>query len=230
MPRFALTFDDGPGPTTAEILDILAEAGVHATFFVLGRNVEEAPWCDGDTGRARALVARMFREGHTVGNHTYSHARPEKWRELAADLRRGDEVLRALRREVGLPADGPIPVRLPYGIQLVHGMQTTPLSTSPAAVLDPRLAVLASLGRTHVHWTSDFEDWTLPASEGHALAARMVAHIEQAAALGLDAVLDLHDSGTGSGWGYARPATAIGVRILLAEAAARGFLTFTVPA
>ena len=215
---FSLTFDDGPGPSTAELLDVLRDFGVRATFFLLGRNVEEAPWC-GDPRRARSIAERAGREGHVLGNHTYSHLRPDRWRELAADLRRGEAVLRSLR-----PA--PIPFRLPYGIQRVeHGF---PLGTI-GEQMDPRVAVIASMGIAHQHWTSDFDDWTLGASDGPALAAKMTAHVEQCAAAGIDAVLDLHDSGTGSSFGYERPATVAGVRLFLQEAQRRGWSSFTVP-
>jgi peptidoglycan/xylan/chitin deacetylase (PgdA/CDA1 family) len=60
----ALTFDDGPNPPITEtVLDLLAAAGVQATFFVIGRWVERWP----DTLR------RSIREGHTIGNHTQTH-------------------------------------------------------------------------------------------------------------------------------------------------------------
>jgi peptidoglycan/xylan/chitin deacetylase (PgdA/CDA1 family) len=63
-PCIALTFDDGPHPThTAPLLDTLAELAVPATFFVVGRDVDANP----------ALVARMVRDGHELGNHTYQH-------------------------------------------------------------------------------------------------------------------------------------------------------------
>lgn len=63
-PRIALTFDDGPHPVhTASLLDALAELGAPATFFVVGRDVDANP----------ALVARMVRDGHELGNHTYRH-------------------------------------------------------------------------------------------------------------------------------------------------------------
>ena len=228
MRRFALTFDDGPGPSTAELLDVLGEAGVKATFFVLGRNIALAPWCGGDEARARALVVRALREGHVIGNHSHTHSRPDKHRSLADEVRRVDRLLTELVAEAGLPPR-PIPFRLPYGIRLVDGTERTPDGSQAAARLDPRLAVLASLGRTHVHWTSDFDDWTLGAGEGTRLGAEMIAHVEALGHRGLDAVLDLHDAGTGSAWGYARPATITGVAALLAHAKTTGWTTFTVP-
>lgn len=229
VPRVALTFDDGPGPATAELLDILRDAGVRATFFVLGRNVDEAPWCDGDVARARSLVTRALREGHVVGNHTFSHERPNAYLGFAADLRRNDAVIRALRRDAGVAEDAPIPVRLPYGLRLLEQTISVPTGSLNIVALDPRLPVLASLGRTHVHWTSDFEDWTALPTDGPALVARMVDHVERNAELGFDAVIDLHDGGTGSSWGYARPATVAAVRAFLAEAKRRGWASFTAP-
>jgi len=59
----AITFDDGPSPYTAQVLDILARYQVKATFFVIGQNVERHP----------ELASRIVAEGHEIGNHTYSH-------------------------------------------------------------------------------------------------------------------------------------------------------------
>lgn len=62
--KIAITFDDGPHPVhTAEILDILKEFDVKATFFVVGRNAKWFP----------DLIQREIREGHEIGNHTYKH-------------------------------------------------------------------------------------------------------------------------------------------------------------
>ena len=62
--RVALTFDDGPHPRyTAEILDILKEFGVSATFFSVGENAERYPH----------LIQREIAEGHEVANHTGKH-------------------------------------------------------------------------------------------------------------------------------------------------------------
>lgn len=59
----ALTFDDGPGPYTAGLLDTLKKEGVRATFFMLGENV----------GAHRGVVRRMALEGHELADHSWSH-------------------------------------------------------------------------------------------------------------------------------------------------------------
>ena len=59
-----LTFDDGPSRSvTPEILDILKQYGIKATFFVLGSSVENNP----------DILKRAFDEGHYIANHSYSH-------------------------------------------------------------------------------------------------------------------------------------------------------------
>ena len=57
-----LTFDDGPSNLTLDILDILKEEGVKATFFVTGQS-----------DSTNYIIKRAYDEGHTIGLHTYSH-------------------------------------------------------------------------------------------------------------------------------------------------------------
>ena len=62
--KVAITFDDGPDPEwTPRVLDVLKQYGVKATFFMIG---EEA-------GNNVGLMQRVFREGHEIGNHTFTH-------------------------------------------------------------------------------------------------------------------------------------------------------------
>ncbi len=70
--RVYLTFDDGPSINTDRILDILAQYGVKATFFVVGKN--------GYTEQYQ----RIFEEGHTLGMHSYSHRYSEIYASLDA--------------------------------------------------------------------------------------------------------------------------------------------------
>lgn len=77
-PVLALTFDDGPGPYTEAILDVLERYDAHATFFMVGRKVASH----------RGLARRVRDAGHAVGNHTFSHLRLPRlslsavWREI----------------------------------------------------------------------------------------------------------------------------------------------------
>ncbi len=61
--QIALTFDDGPGPDSSAILDVLMEHGAVATFFVIVKNAVQYP----------QLIQRMTQEGHTVGLHGIEH-------------------------------------------------------------------------------------------------------------------------------------------------------------
>ncbi len=62
--KIALTFDDGPKPEYAvPLLDVLKKLGVHATFFVVGKEAKLNP----------DIIQRMELEGHEVGSHSYTH-------------------------------------------------------------------------------------------------------------------------------------------------------------
>ena len=62
--NIALTFDDGPyGTSTEKILDILKQENIHATFFVIGKNVEKYP----------DIAKRIVAEGNLIENHSYDH-------------------------------------------------------------------------------------------------------------------------------------------------------------
>ncbi|HJD80546.1 MAG TPA: polysaccharide deacetylase family protein [Kitasatospora aureofaciens] len=62
----ALTFDDGPGPATGQILDLLAQYHVKATFCEIGQNAAANP----------ALVKRVVAEGHRLCDHSVHHPQP----------------------------------------------------------------------------------------------------------------------------------------------------------
>jgi peptidoglycan/xylan/chitin deacetylase (PgdA/CDA1 family) len=86
-PYIAMTFDDGPHPTlTPKLLDLLAAHHIKATFFLIGQNVVDHP----------EIVQRAVREGHEVGNHSWSHPNLGKMSDDAvrSQLRRTDEVIK----------------------------------------------------------------------------------------------------------------------------------------
>lgn len=96
----ALTFDDGPSNFTPQLLDMLDEYGIRATFFVLGRNVAKLP----------DVVRRAAEEGHEIASHSYSHP---NFLHLGPN-RRKDELVRtnSLLRACGVE---PTLFRPPYG-------------------------------------------------------------------------------------------------------------------
>lgn len=84
-----LTFDDGPDPDiTPQVLQRLADFGVRALFFLVGRRVVAAP----------QLVREIVQAGHILGNHTYEHAieSPPSLLAYRDDLRRCQDLLSEL--------------------------------------------------------------------------------------------------------------------------------------
>jgi peptidoglycan/xylan/chitin deacetylase (PgdA/CDA1 family) len=131
--RIAVTFDDGPlPPYTEQVLNILQSRNVTATFFVCGKDVEQHP----------AIVRRIHSEGHTIGNHTWSHPylyfmRPAK---IAEEI---DRSQRAIHQATGYT---PELFRPPYGARWFG--------------LYP---VLRKRGMHLVQWSVSGDDWKLKA-------------------------------------------------------------------
>jgi peptidoglycan-N-acetylglucosamine deacetylase len=127
--RIALTFDDGPDPArTPALLDALAELEAPATFFLLGQRVEAQP----------DLAERIAREGHEIGNHTYSHRYLPlaRSRSVAHELAATDA---AIERATGVV---PTLARPPYG------------GRSPRNV-----SAFHRLGKRLVLWDVNSYDW-----------------------------------------------------------------------
>jgi len=85
----ALTFDDGPNePFTTQIADMLGARGIAATFFQVGACVERYP----------EVTARLVRDGHEIGSHSYSHRFSHcfRWSRQRPDLERGRHALSAV--------------------------------------------------------------------------------------------------------------------------------------
>ncbi|WP_232524252.1 polysaccharide deacetylase family protein [Nocardiopsis gilva] len=97
----ALTFDDGPGERTPELLDALAEYDAKATFFLTGEPVQEHA----------STVRREYAEGHELANHTVHH--PDLTRQAEVRVRAElDTVNDLVRRETGFSLEL---MRPPYG-------------------------------------------------------------------------------------------------------------------
>ena len=97
----ALTFDDGPGPYTAQLLDMLDQHGAKATFFLIGSKVS-----------AQAdVLRRMQARGHQLGNHSWSHPELPKLpvHQIASEIDRTND---AIKQATGVT---PSILRPPYG-------------------------------------------------------------------------------------------------------------------
>ncbi|MFD2615466.1 polysaccharide deacetylase family protein [Paenibacillus gansuensis] len=132
----ALTFDDGPDAKyTGQVLDILGEYHVKATFFVVGQQAEKYP----------AMLKRILKEGHTIGNHTYSHANlPKKTaQQVKQQIVAADDAIEKVTGDV------PSLFRAPYG-----------------AVNDTVLDTAASLDKQVVGWSVDTRDWAGTSVDG----------------------------------------------------------------
>jgi peptidoglycan/xylan/chitin deacetylase (PgdA/CDA1 family) len=138
LPLLALTFDGGgDAGDTARVLATLREKGVTATFFLTGEFIRRNP----------ELVRQIVREGHEVGNHTWSHPHLTTW----ARTRRQDTIPGAdrtmLARELSSTA---------RAFEEVAGRAMSPLWRAPyGEVNDELLGWAAAEGWTHVGWTRD---------------------------------------------------------------------------
>ena len=103
----ALTFDDGPHrSTTTELLDGLAQRGAHATFFLIGKQIEGS----------EDLIRRMDEEGHQIGMHTFDHV-------ILTGLNRVDfdaQVEKSRQLLENIVSHGGFPLRPPYGLYDEH--------------------------------------------------------------------------------------------------------------
>lgn len=97
----AITYDDGPGELTGQLLDTLKAKDAHASFMVLAPNAYAHP----------ELLRRMKAEGHTVGNHTASHQELDKLSpgQVDSEIKAGSAAIRAAT------GDSPRWLRPPYG-------------------------------------------------------------------------------------------------------------------
>lgn len=86
LKEIALTFDDGPTEFTPQFLDLLQEKQIKATFFCIGKQIEKYP----------ETFQRIIAEGHSIGNHTYSHSNSTGFLstvKMVEEIKKCDEVM-----------------------------------------------------------------------------------------------------------------------------------------
>ncbi|MGB0886653.1 MAG: polysaccharide deacetylase family protein [Vicingaceae bacterium] len=100
----ALTFDDGPDEKiTPQILDILAKENIKATFFVIGNKIN----------LNKDLLLRVNNEGHTIGNHTFSHTKKTT---LYPTQKLKEDIIKCSNSIAEIINKKPLFFRPPYGI------------------------------------------------------------------------------------------------------------------
>jgi peptidoglycan/xylan/chitin deacetylase (PgdA/CDA1 family) len=132
--RVALTFDDGPSPEyTPQILALLRQYQIKATFCMIGTNVQAHP----------DLVREVVAEGHTLCNHSWAH-----------DVTLGTRSAAAIRSDL-IATDDAIHAAAPGAI--VRYFRQPGGAWTPAVV-----EVARELGMTSLAWQVDPRDWTRP--------------------------------------------------------------------
>ncbi len=133
LPYIAITYDDGPHPkNTPRLLDMLRKRNIKATFYVVGRNVNQYP----------QIARRIVAEGHEIGSHSWSHANFTKLSN-AAIRKELDKTRDAIIAATGVQ---PRTLRPPYG----------------ALRSSQRLWIHKEYGYPTILWDIDPEDWRRP--------------------------------------------------------------------
>lgn len=139
----ALTFDDGPGPATPAVLDILHRNGVPATFFVIGQRAAAEP----------DMVRRIAADGHALGNHSWSHPIPS----AKAGWKRS-----TLKREID---------RTDQAISAATGLKPC-LFRPPGGIVKGARKVTSAAGLEMILWSTDPRDWAASPSKKSVLSIR----------------------------------------------------------
>jgi peptidoglycan-N-acetylglucosamine deacetylase len=140
--QIALTYDDGPNdPHTLRLLEVLAKHSVHATFFLIGRYVQQRP----------EIVREIVQAGHVVGNHTFTH--PLLTFKSETEIRQQlSECRAALQDAIGEPSNlfrPPFGGRRPAVLRVARELGLKPImwnvtgydwNAPPAAVIERKVA------------------------------------------------------------------------------------------
>jgi len=168
-----LTFDDGPLECTASILDQLAAKKQKTTFFVIGRNLTNAS--------LRKLAIRAIREGHELGNHSYTHPSFSTLTSQQAAqeiLKTHKQIQQVVKDSGGNPRKQNRFFRFPMG---EAGSDQNHSTTKK---------VLAELGYRVAWWDVDPRDWQMRAGLRSRPTSHVIASVNKAESR--DIVL-LHD-------------------------------------
>ncbi len=137
-----LTFDDGPSKNTEQILNILKEYEIPATFFVNGNQTEFG----------KKMYQRIVNEGHSIGNHTYSHNYASIYQSIDHFLEDFLKMEQLLIETVGF---APNIIRYPGGSN-----NTVSHRYGGSTIMDEIIFEMEQLGYLHSDWNIDSLDST----------------------------------------------------------------------
>jgi peptidoglycan/xylan/chitin deacetylase (PgdA/CDA1 family) len=171
----ALAFDDGPNPkVTPRLLKVLADKGVLANFFLIGKRTEESP----------ELAKQIANAGHEIGNHSYTHKRLSALRQEAGEAAALEEIQKgaeAIKRVTGFETHFFRPPYLDWSVEL--GKLTQPLYGNQI--------IMASTKSGDYGWGKD-HNWDETDAEAIRLQASRIINDWADAPAGT--ILCLHDS------------------------------------
>jgi len=163
--KIHLSFDDGVGSVTPQILNTLKRERIPATFFVLGNKVDcQAHRKSCGTGRNQAsckslqlcqqrrqILKRIKQDGHLIGSHSYEHLRHSQLSpaELQSNIKRSKQILQPFF------SSNPAPFRLPYGDGWFNQKDKPQV-----------MKALKQHGFTHIGWEMSGFDWDKKNQQG----------------------------------------------------------------
>jgi peptidoglycan/xylan/chitin deacetylase (PgdA/CDA1 family) len=162
--KLHLSFDDGVGSVTPQILDVLKREHISATFFILGNKVDCQQYrktCNKNNQKSckslqlcqqrRQTLKRIKREGHLIGSHSYQHYHHSKLSaaKLQQTITRSKKILQPFF------TTKPAPFRLPYGDGWFNQKEQPQV-----------MRVLKQYGFTHIGWEMSGFDWNKNNQQG----------------------------------------------------------------
>lgn len=166
-----LTFDDGPSIHTKEVLDILEENGVSATFFLIGNQINN---------NTLPIIKRMKNDGFQIGVHTYSHEPNEIYKSADSYYKDIMKTKKLIKKKAKIT---PTVFRFPYG-------------SNNCYVLKYRKDIIGRLKEEGL----DYCDWNVSGEDsiGKPSASQIIANVRNNYDVYNEPVVLLHDSGASS--------------------------------
>jgi peptidoglycan-N-acetylglucosamine deacetylase len=162
-----LTFDDGPSEVTKEVLNVLKEKGIKATFFVVGNEI---------TQEREDILKDMVQQGHAIGIHSYSHKKDEIYRTANAYIADIDKTYKRIYEVTGIRTSI---YRFPWGS----------INCYISGICDEIIDEMNNRGFTYYDWNASGED-----SHGKPSEYSILHNVEKDFSKYAEPVILLHDS------------------------------------